>query len=161
LLMPANSLVSLWLQLGGFCLFAKGLLSYRQLGNRVQDSIDARLEGERIGTGVRQQTTPQGDREQRVNPVVEAEPAQPTPNSLPQIYSRLDPALQQLVATQNQNHPNPPAANPQARPLVLIRRQRRMPGTGPGIVPNPQPAILQRQAANVAPRTPRPKSIPR
>lgn len=119
LLLPANSLLSMWLQLGGVCLFIKELLSYWQFRNRVLDSIDARLEGERIGTGVRQQTAPRGGREQSVNPVVAAVPAQPSANSIQQIYSRLDPALQQLVATPNQNRP--------AAPLVVIRHQGRMP----------------------------------
>jgi hypothetical protein len=137
LLFPANSLLSTWLLLGGGCLFIKELQSYWQFRNRVLDSRDARLEGERIGTGVRQQTAPQGDREQRVSPVaVAAQVAQPPANSLQQIYSRLDPALQQLVATPNQNRPNPPVPNRPAGPLVVVRNQATPLGTRPRISPN-------------------------
>jgi hypothetical protein len=136
LLIPANSVLSLWLLLGGVCLFIKELLSYWQFRNRVLDSRDARIEGERIGTGVRQQTAPQGNREQRVAPVVAAEPALPPANSMQQIYSRLDPALQQLVATPNQNRPNPPIPNRPANPLVVIRNQARPVGTCPRITSN-------------------------
>jgi hypothetical protein len=157
LLMPANPLLSVWLQLGGVCLFIKELLCYWQFRNRVLDSMDARLEGERIGTGVRQQTAPQGNREQRVNPVaVAAQPAQPPANSLQQIYSRLDPALQQLVATPNQNRPNPPPNRP-AGPLVVIRCQGRMPGTPPDMAATQQPGIPQEQAHNAPPLTRRPR----
>jgi len=161
LLFPANSLLSLWLMLGGVCLFIKELLSYWQFRNRVLDSRDARLEGERIGTGVRQQTAPQGNREQRVAPVVAAQPALPPANSMQQIYSRLDPALQQLVATPNQNPPNPPAPNRPASPMVVIRRQGRRPGTGSGIFAAQQPGIPQQQAHNAPPlaRRPRPSSL--
>jgi hypothetical protein len=144
LLLPANSLLSLWLLLGAVSLFIKELLSSWQFRNRVLDSLDARLEGERIGTAVRQQTAPQGPRDQRVNAVVAAEPAQPPADSIQQIYSRLDPALQQLVATPNQNRP--------ASPLVVIRHQGRMPGTRPGIAATQQPAIPQRQGSNALAR---------
>ena len=136
LLMPANGVLSLWFLLGGVCLFIKELLSYWRLRNRVLDSMDARLEGERIGTGVRQQTTPQGNREQRVAPVVVAQPAMPQANSIQQIYSRLDPALQQLIAPPNQNRPNPPIPNRPANPLVVIRNQAKPVGTRPRITPN-------------------------
>jgi hypothetical protein len=150
LLVPANGLLSLWLQLGGVCLFIKELLSYWQFRNRVFDSIDARLEGERIGTGVRQQTAPRGAREQRINPVVAAEPAQPPANSIQQIYSRLDPALQQLVATPNQHR--------SAAPRVVIRHQGRMPRTRPGVAATQPQRIPQPQGPNAPPlaRVPNP-----
>jgi hypothetical protein len=144
-LMPANSLLSVWLLLSGACLFIKELLSYWQLRNRVMDSMDARLEGERIGTGVRQQTVPQADRELRANPVVAAAPAQPPANSIQQIYARLDPALQQLVATPNQNYPNHATANRPANPLVVIRHQGRGPATRPGTAAPQQPGIPHRE----------------
>ncbi len=162
-LLPANALLSVWLLLSGACLFIKELLSYWQLRNRVLDSMDARLEGERIGTGVRQQTAPQGDREQRLNPVVAAAPAiapaMPAANSIQQIYSRLDPALQQLVATPNQNRPNPPAPNSPANPLVVIRNQGRRPATRSGMAAPPQPEMPRRQENNAPTLARRPNPI--
>jgi hypothetical protein len=160
LLMPANVLLSVWLQLAGGCLFIKELLAYWQFRNRVLDSMDARLEGERIGTGVRQQTAPQRGREPRVAPVVTAGPTLPSANSIQQIYSRLDPALQQLVATPNQNPPHRPTPNRPVNPLVVIRRQGRMPATRPGMATPPVPPIPQPQAHNVPPllRRPNPSS---
>ncbi len=68
-ILPANRLLSVWLQLAGICLFIKGSLAYNQFRNRVQDTLDARIDGEGIGTAARQQAAPQRTGEQAVNTV--------------------------------------------------------------------------------------------
>ena len=78
-------LLSGWLQIAGICLFIKEAIIRWKHRNRVMDSIDARLEGERISGDVRQQTAPQSGGEQRVSPVVAVEQAQPPPNPMGQI----------------------------------------------------------------------------
>lgn len=135
LLSSASNLLSVWIMTGGLCLFVKECLSHWQHGNRILDSIDARLEGERIGIDVRRQTTPQGGGEQRVNPVAAVEQGQPPANNLQQIYGRLDPALQQLVAPQNRNRPPPPAPNHPANRPPATRQQVRPIGKRPNVPP--------------------------
>jgi len=133
-MLPVSRLLSNWLIFAGICLATKEFLTFWRQWNRVLDSSDARIEGERITTGVRRYTTPQTGREQRAGQVTAVEQAQPPANSIQQIYSRLDPALQQLVATPNQN--NPPAQNrPVVRPAV-VRNQDRPVVIHPRITPN-------------------------
>jgi len=136
LIYPLNNVLSVWLLFAGLCLFIKEFIANRHYSNRVRDAVDARIEGERIGTGVRQQTAPQGNREQRVAPVVAAGPALPPGDSIQQIYSRLDPALQRLVAPPNENRPNSRVPNRPTTPLVVIRNQTRPVGARPRITPN-------------------------
>lgn len=111
LMFPICEFLSAWLIAAGFCLFVKQFLSNWNYRNRVLDAVDARLEGESIGTGVREHTAPQSGGEQRVSPVVVAQQARQPASSMGRIFSRLDPALQRLVATPNQNRPSPPAGN--------------------------------------------------
>ena len=114
---PVNVLLSDWLAVGGLCLCVKEFLFFWRLRNRVLDAVDARLEGERISTGVRHRTSPQAGGEQRARPAVSVEQPQQPNGSIEQIYSRLDPALQQLIARPTQNRPNPPAQHrPANRP---------------------------------------------
>jgi hypothetical protein len=124
-LLEANIILSLWLQFGGLCLFYKGLSAHWNFRNRVMDSMDARLEGERIGGGVRQQTAPRGGRTQGANPVTMAEPAQQPADAGPQMYNNLDPALRRLIGAPNQTQPNPAPATQPGTPLVIVRNRRR------------------------------------
>jgi hypothetical protein len=125
LFIAVNQLLSVWIMLGAICLFIKETLAYFQFANRILDAIDARLEGERIGTGVRRQTTPQVGGEQAVIPVATVDPGQLPASPIQQIYSGLDPALQRLMATPNQNRPATRAPiRPANRPAV-IRTQNR------------------------------------
>ena len=134
-ILPANRLLSVWLQLAGICLFIKGSLAYNQFRNRVQDTLDARIDGEGIGTAARQQAAPQRTGEQAVNTVELAEPAPPPANTVQQIYSRLDPALQQLMATPNQNTPETTTADQPELVRVIVRGHRQMHPTPPPPVP--------------------------
>jgi hypothetical protein len=108
LVLRGSVLLSVWLQVAGLCLFIKEAISKWQQHNRVLDGVDARLEGERINTGIRRYTTPQSGGDQRASRVVAVEEAQQPTTSIAQIHSRLDPALQQLISSPNQNRPNPP-----------------------------------------------------
>lgn len=152
LLLSANVLLAIWLMLGGACLFLKELMSNWHFGNRVMDSMDARLEGERLNAVVRQQTTPRGGREHSPTPVT-AEPAALPANSSQQAYSRLDPALQRLVAATNQPTHGPTVANRPNDQRVVVLRQGRLPrpntggaaGTGGA---NPQPRRTNPQPQN-------------
>ena len=127
--------------LGAICLFIKEFLAHYQFVSRIVDAIDARLEGERIGAGVRQRTTPQGGGEQGVIPVAPADPGQPPAGPIRQIVSLLDPALQRLIAQPNQNRStnrivvgpaNPPGATRNSnRP---VEKRRRINGA-----PRPRP----------------------
>jgi hypothetical protein len=132
----ANNLLSLWLQFAGMCLFYKELSSYWHFKNRVMDSIDARLEGERIGAVVRQQTAPQRNGRQEVSTVTMAEPSRPPADSIPQMYSNLDPALRRLVGTPDQSHPNSAPANRPSAPLVVVRNRRGQPERRLGNAPH-------------------------
>ena len=117
LIYPANRLLSAWLQVAGFCMCVKEVISYWKYSNRVRDAVDARLEGERISGGVRQRTNPQSGGEPRVSPVVPVEQGQAPTSSIEQIYSRLDPALLQLMFSPNPNRTNtPPIARNVNRP---------------------------------------------
>ena len=130
LLRPANDFLSAWIQAAGLCLSGKEIIAYWHHGNRVLDALDARLEGERVGTDVRQHSTPRAGGEQRVNPAVTVEPGQPTADSIQQIYSRIDPALQRLIGATNQDRPN-------TAPLVRVVNRRitqRKPANPPGAV---------------------------
>lgn len=139
LLYHESHLLSVWLQLGGLCLFIKEFLFNWEFGNRVLDSLDARMEGERIGTAVRQQTNPQAGGEQAVIPVAEVNTAQIPANQAHQFYAGLDPALQRLMARPNQNPPrvvfrphNPTAATRnQNRPLRKNLRRNGAPRPRP------------------------------
>ena len=131
LLFPANNLLSIWLQLGGVCLFIKEFLAYLEFGNRVLDSVDARLEGERIGTGVRQHTTPQAAGGQQINPVLPVEPDPAPVSSIEQIYARLEPALQRLMGSPSQDSPNTSAANHRVEPQNSRRHHAGPLGTLP------------------------------
>ena len=116
----ANHLLSVWLQLGGVCLCIKELLATWQHRNRILDSIDARMEGERIGNGVRQQTAPQPGGEQQFSPVVPADSGQQPVSTIQQIYSQLDPALRRLIADTYQMHLNADAhVQPNNRPELV------------------------------------------
>jgi hypothetical protein len=127
-----NVLLSDWLLSAGLCLCIKEFLSFWRHWNRVLDSADARIEGERISSGVRRYTSPQSGGEQRVSPAVAVEqPQQPT-SSIGQIFSRLDPALQQLMSSPNQNHPD--SINARAADQQVPRRYHAGPlGTLPRI----------------------------
>ena len=119
LILQVSALLGSWLMAAGLCLFVKEFMIYWKHRNRILDSVDARIEGERIGTGVRQFTSPQSGSEQGVSPVVAVEQAPQPASSISQIFSRLDPALQQLVTTPGRNHPGTPAINrsaPQSNP---------------------------------------------
>ena len=140
LFIAVNELLAVWIMLGAICLFIKEFLAYFQFAGRILDAIDARLEGERIGAGVRQQTTPQGGGEQGAMPVAPADPGAPPAGFLQQIISRLDPALQRLIARPNQN---PPANR------IVVR-----PANPPGTTRNPNCPRTKRRI-NGAPR-PRP-----
>ena len=154
-LFTANEMLSLWIQFSGLCLFSKEVMSKWRFRNRVMDSIDARLEGERIGTGVRQQTTPQGGRGQGANQVTMAAPAQSPDNAPQQMYSGLDPALQQLIRTPNQTQPNPTISNRTGTPLVIIRNQSPTLRPRSGFPAAPQAAENSRsQRQIVRPATP-------
>ena len=140
LLFSANNLLSIWLQLAGVCLFIKEFLANLEFGNRVLDSVDARLEGERIGTGVRQHTTPQAAGGQQVNPVLPVEPEPAPVSSIEQIYTRLEPALQRLMGSPNQDSPNTSAANRRAAPQNTRRYHAGPLGTLPRMTfKRPQP----------------------
>jgi hypothetical protein len=133
--LPANRLLAVWLQLAGICLFIKGSMAYNQFRNRVQDTIDARLDGEGIGTAARQQAAPQRAGENAVATVELAEPAPPPANTVQQIYARLDPALQQLMAAQNQNVPETTGADQPELVRVIVRGHRQMLPTPPPPAP--------------------------
>jgi len=130
---PMSVLLSDWLIFAGICLAIKEFISFWKHWNRVLDSSDARIEGERITSGVRRYSAPRSGGDQRVSHVAAVEQAQAPADSIQQIYSRLDPALQQLVAMPNQNRPNAPTPNrPVVRPAV-VRNQARPVGIPPGI----------------------------
>lgn len=155
LLLWANQHLAFWLIFGAGCLFAKESLSRRRFNNRVMDALDARLEGERIATATRQQSEPQRGRGQDANSVVMAEPVQPPVNfnTVPQMYSELDPELQRLVRASNENQPQNPAANRPGTPLVVVRNQRRAPGQNPVSAPTQQGGIQRGQRIVVYPET--------
>lgn len=104
------ALLSGWLLVAGICLFVKEAITRWKHRNRVIDSIDARLEGERISGEVRRQTAPHSGAEQPGSPVVPVEQAQLPPSTVGQIYSRLDPALQRLLSPRDQNSQRASAA---------------------------------------------------
>jgi hypothetical protein len=148
LLLPLNPLLSLWLLLGGASLFIKESLASRQFRNRVLDSVDARLEGERLAAGVRQQTIPRGGREQPANQVTAGGAAQPPPDNLRQIFSRLDPALQRLVTPPNPNHQCSARDNQPNNPQVVVIRQDLLPRRGPVVPATPPTGNQQGLGAN-------------
>jgi hypothetical protein len=124
MIQQTNMLLSGWLAAAGLCLFIKEFLSFWNNWNRVHDAVDARLEGERISTCVRQITSPQTGGEQNATPAVAVEQAQQPASSIGQIYSRLDPALQQLIAPPAQNHP----ANRPRAARIIVRPSGGQPG---------------------------------
>ena len=136
-----NELLAVWIMLGAICLFIKEFLAHYQFISRIIDAIDARLEGERIGAGVRQRTTPQGGGEQGVIPVAPADPGQPPAGPIRQIFSQLDPELQRLIAQPNQNRPSN---------RIVVG-----PANPPGATRNPNRPVVKRRRINGAPR-PRP-----
>jgi hypothetical protein len=136
LIYPVNVLLAGWIQAAGVCLFAKELLDNWKHRNRVLDASDARLEGDRISTGIRQYSTTQSGGEQGVSPVAAVQQPQLPANSIQQIYSRLDPALQQLVAAPLQTYPNPLTPNRRVNRPVVARNQARPVGARLLITPH-------------------------
>ena len=126
-----NDFLSAWIQAAGLCLSGKEIIDYWHHGNRVLDSVDARLEGERLGSDVRQHSTPQASGGQRNRPMVTVEPGQPLDTSVQQSYSRLDPALQQLLAANQQPRPNVSPANRPANRQNARRHHAGPLGTSP------------------------------
>ena len=123
LVFPVDKLLFLWLEFSGICLFVKELIGKWKRRSRILDALDARAEGERMNTAIRQQTAPQSAGEGAASPVVAAQPAQSPPNSLTQIARNLDPALQRLIATPERRAPTQPPANSEvARPRQLVTR---------------------------------------
>jgi hypothetical protein len=105
ILYPVDIALSFWLQIAGLCLFVKEMIAQWQQRNRMFDALDARAEGERMNTGIRQAPNPEPNGEQATTPVTAAMPVRPAVNQDQQITRNLDPALQRLMATGN-----PPAA---------------------------------------------------
>lgn len=101
IVLKADQLLSMWLLAAGLCLFAKEAITGWNQHIGLLDTVDARIEGERMNTAVRGTTSAPNSGDQTATPVVAAQRTQQQQqNSLPQIIRNLDPALRRMIATE-------------------------------------------------------------
>lgn len=132
---PVDIALSVWLQIAGLSLFAKELIGQWRQRNRLLDTLDARVDGERLNATVRRHTAPEAEPGRIPTPVTTVQTAAPDRLPLAQIAQRLDPALQRLMTT---DHARRPAPVQRAVPPPLNRRPA---GNPRRIVVRPTPRI--------------------
>lgn len=111
-----------WLEAAALCLCVKETVSAWNQRRQVLDAIDARLESARMNESIQRRMRPRirGGGGQQLNPVTGAAPQSERPASQREMFSNIDPALQNLFEDREGNAPAPQA--PPRGPLDHLPR---------------------------------------
>lgn len=109
---PVDEPLASWLICASMSLFVKECIRHWERTQRMLDAVDARIEGERVGTAVRDHFNPESTDGRRFHPVGSEEtPQQPGPSDY---RAGLDPALRRLMT--QVEPPSAPSSQPNPAP---------------------------------------------